>query len=998
MSETSQPTKLEWKSIHDFQHLMVRRVENIILVSSTYETFILQEDGRLEELMLGEFLNLNLHHTTGLTHVSSGAEAIALVKAESRFNLIVTAVDVGDMNASELAREVRRAGLDVPVIVLAYDGGELADFISRQDTSEIERIFLWQGDPRIFLAITKYMEDKLNVAYDTGVAGVQVILLIEDNIRYYSAFLPVVYTEIIRHSQSVIEEGVNTAHKILRMRARPKILLCCHWEEAWRYFSAYQEHVLGVISDIEFPREGNLVPGAGMEFARRVRAAWKDIPVLLQSSRPESEAMAREVGADFLLKGSPMLLTDLRRFVVDNFFFGDFIFRLPDGTKVGQAADMRSLLASLHTVAGESIDYHAERNDFSRWLKARTEFRLADLLRPRTSADYDTVEGRRAYLIEQIDAYRREQIRESISDFHPATFDPDNSFARIGEGSLGGKARSLAFARHLLRDYGIAEPSEGMQVTVPPGVVLGTDVFDLFLDANDLHAFAMETGDDALIEERFLAASLPPEIEAMLDALLEIVHYPLAVRSSSLLEDSQYQPLAGVYKTYMLPNNHPERPVRLAELTRAVKLVFASTFLASPKSFFKATPYRLEEEKMAVIIQRIVGTRHGSRFYPSFAGITRSYNFYPTAPLQAGDGVTTMALGLGRTVVEGGLALSFCPRYPQHLVHFSTVSDMLANSQREFVALDMEGQVGEMAERRYPLDAAETDGTLGPLASTYSRENDAVYDGTSQEGVRLVSFASILKERASPFLATLGRLLELGRLGMNAEVEIEFAMELGGRGVGPPRFSFLQMRPMAMAREAEELDIDDVALAEVLASSSSALGNGRLDHIRDVVVVSRARFDRSKSREVAGEVARLNAELTVEGVPYLLIGLGRWGSADPWLGIPVTWEQISGARVIVESGLKDISVTPSQGSHFFQNLTSFRVGYFTVNPESGKGHLDWDWLEAQTATKEGAFVRHLRFADPLVIMINGKQQRGVILKPRSDAGRGSPRVPRGRPG
>ncbi|MDD1756598.1 MAG: hypothetical protein LUQ39_07170, partial [Methanomassiliicoccales archaeon] len=726
MPDVLKPMDLEWSHVYDFQHLMARRVENIILVSSTYDTFILQEDGQLGELILGEFLDLNLHHTTGLTHVASGAEAIALAKAQSRFNLIVTAVNLGDMNASELAHKVKEAGLDIPVILLAYDGGELAEFMSQEDTSDIERIFLWQGDSRILLAITKYMEDKLNVAYDTGVAGVQVILLIEDNIRYYSSFLPMIYTEVINHSQSLIAEGLNVAHKILRMRARPKILLCASFEDAWDYFSAYQEDVLGVISDVEFPQEGRLNPEAGAEFARRVKQAWHDVPVILQSSRPESEALAREVGAEFLLKGSPTLLEDLRRFMVDNFFFGDFVFQLPDGTPVGRAKDLKSLLEMLRSVPTESITYHADRNHFSRWLKARTEFHLAHHLRPRAAADYETAESRRRYLIQEINAYRREQTRESVSDFDPTTFDPDNSFARIGEGSLGGKARALAFVRHLLRDFGVVEQFEGMLITVPPSVVLTTDVFDRFLKDNDLRSFAMDADDDQEIEQRFLEAGFPADVERKLAAYLDMVHYPLAVRSSSLLEDSQYQPLAGVYETYMLPNNHPHGPVRLYQLVRAVKRVFASTFLTYAKNYFKVTPYRLEEEKMAVIIQKVVGAHHGTRFYPHFAGVARSHNFYPSPPMAAGDGVVSVALGLGRTVVDGGRSLSFCPKYPRHLMHFSTVEDMLANSQREFVSLELDGQSDEVTERKHPLATAEADGTLVRVASTYSAENVAV--------------------------------------------------------------------------------------------------------------------------------------------------------------------------------------------------------------------------------------------------------------------------------
>jgi CheY-like chemotaxis protein len=982
VTDPHRPTTPDWRTGRGFQHLMAQRVENIILVSSTYDTFILQEDGQLSALLLGEFLDLNLHHTTGLTHVASGSEAIGLARAESRYNLIVTAVNVSDMNAAELARGVREAGLDVPVILLAYDGGELAEFMAKHDTSELERVFLWQGDSRILLAITKYMEDKLNVAYDTGVAGVQVILLIEDNIRYYSSFLPLIYTEIINHSQNLIAEGINVAHKILRMRARPKILLCTSFEEAWGYFSSYEEYVLGVISDIEFPVDGVLAPEAGAEFARRVKAAYPDIPVLLQSSRAESEVLARSVGADFLIKGSSTLLTDLRRFIVDNFSFGDFVFRLPDGTPVGRAKDLKSLLEMLRTVPSESIVYHAERNHFSRWLKARTEFHLAHHLRARKTTDYATSEERRQYLIDEIDAYRRELTRESVSDFDPLAFDPENSFARVGEGSLGGKARALAFVRHLLRDYGVTDEFPGVEITVPPALVLCTGIFDRFIEDNDLRDFAMAAADNQAIEERFLAAKFPEDIAAQLAMYLALIDYPLAVRSSSLQEDSQYQPLAGVYETFMLPNNHPNAGVRLDRLLSAIKRVFASTFSTDAKNYFKVTPYRLEEEKMAVIIQKLVGTCHGKRFYPDFAGVARSYNFYPVAPLAAEDGIVAVALGLGRTVVDGGRAFSFCPKYPRNLLQFSTARDMLANSQRNFVSLEMESEGERVTEQYHPLEAAEADGTLGAVASTYSPENDAVYDGIARPGVRLVSFAPILKQNLFPLPPVLTRLMNIGRRGMAAEVEIEFAVDLSSGGKGRPKdFAFLQLRPLSMSRETEELAVEEEDPVRAVCFSTSVLGNGRISSIRDVVAVDYERFDRARSRDVAAEVARLNANLSNSGVPYILVGLGRWGSADPWLGIPVTWEQISGARVIVECGLKDIKVTPSQGSHFFQNLTSFRVAYFTVNPEAGDGFLDWDWLAAQPAAQEGPFVRHLTFNQPLVIKINGREQRGVILKP-----------------
>ncbi|HZK48938.1 MAG TPA: PEP/pyruvate-binding domain-containing protein [Thermoleophilia bacterium] len=975
----------------DFEVLMSSRVENIILVSSLYDKFILQEDGQLSEVILGEFLDLHLHHTTGLTHVSSGAEAIELACSNPTFNLIITAINVGDMNAVELANRAREAGLIIPVIVLAYDGGELSDFVVRHDVTALDRLFLWQGDVRILLAIIKYIEDKLNAEHDTQVAGVQVILVVEDSIRSYSSFLPMIFTELIRHSQRLIPGGMNIAHKILRMRARPKILLCTTYEEAWENFTRYQQDVLGIISDIEFPRDGELDPEAGVEFATHVRELWPDVPVVLQSGRPENEALARRIGASFLLKGSATLLHDLRRVMIEEFSFGDFVFRLPDGSEIDRAGDLRTLAAKLHTIPIESMSYHAERNDFSRWLKARTEFALAHRLRPRKIGQFDSAEAMKADLIEAVEEYRREQGRTIIADFDHRSFDTTSSFSRIGGGSLGGKARALAFVRHLLGAFDMFARFPGVQIAVPPSVVLGTDVFDQFLDRNDLRDLAIHSDDDDEIERRFQAAALPHEVTRDLASFLELIRYPLAVRSSSLLEDSQYQPLAGVYETFMLPNNHPDAGVRLRQLEATIKRVYASTFSSHAKSYLEATLYRLEEEKMAVIIQKVVGATHEERFYPDISGVARSYNFYPTSPMTGEDGVAIVALGLGRTVVKGERAHSFCPKYPRHQLMAGSLEDTLRNSQREFWAVELgpfanDPDAGEPApdlwEKKYPLEVAEEDGTLAQLGSTYSPENDALYDGVSRPGVRVVNFAPLLKFDLFPLADIVDLLLEIGAQGMGTPVEIEFAANLTANEGAPKEFAFLQVRPMGFSREMEDLTLEESGSERVLCHSTSILGNGRLNGIKDVVVVDISRFDRSRSLEVAREVARLNARLTREGARYILIGVGRWGSADPWLGIPVNWDEIAGARVIVESELKDIPVTPSQGSHFFQNLTSFRVGYFTVNPEAGAGRVDWEWLAAQPAASEGEFVRHLRFDHPLVVSMNGTTREGIILKPK----------------
>jgi CheY-like chemotaxis protein len=982
--------RLAGSRLQSFQELSPYRVQDILLVSTLYDSFILAEDGRLGEAILDEFLRLDLRHTPGLTRVSTGAEAVALARAEPRHNLILASIQVADMTAAELARAVRAAGLTVPVVALAYDARDVAHAAATGEIAEVDRVFLWQGDARILLAIVMYIEDKQNVAVDTGQMGVQAILLIEDSVRFYSSYLPVIYTELLRHSHSLAPEGVNLAHKLMRIKARPKILLCGTYEEAWRAFEQYETNILGVISDIEFPRDGRLAPDAGVEFARAVRARQPDVPIMLQSGRPEAEALARDVGASFLLKGSPTLLHQLRRFMSEYFGFGDFVFRRPDGTVVAHAKDLKSLEELLQVVPADSIAYHASRNHFSNWLKARTEFALAHHLRPRKVSDFPSVEHLRQELIGAIQEYRRQQVRSTVVDFDPASVDPTIGLSRIGGGSIGGKARGLAFVNFLLADHDVSRRFPGVQVVVPPGVVLGSEVFDVFLEANNLRDLALGGEDEAAVMARFLAGGFLPEVRAALAAFLERATYPLAVRSSSLLEDSQYQPFAGIYDTWMLPNDHPSLERRLQDLLDAIRRVYASTFSRRAKAYLAGSPYRLEEEKMAVIIQRIVGARHGERFYPEVAGVARSHNFYPFGPLQTADGIAAVALGLGEAVVAGDLCVRFCPRYPQYQVPVASARDLLQNSQRRFYALPLGG--GRAGERRpfaletYGLDAAEADGTLAAVGSTYSPENDVLYDGISRPGVRVVTCAPILKDRVFPLAELLVQLLDIGTEATGAPVEIEFAVNLSTPPGAPREFGFLQLRPVALSRELTDLDLGRVDPAAVLCRSTAVLGHGKLDELRDVVVVDAGRFERARSYEVARAVARMNARLREEGVGYLLIGVGRWGSSEPLLGIPVGWDEIQQARVIVEAGFREARVTPSQGTHFFQNLVASSVGYFTVNPEAGEGFVDWEWLAAQPARLEDSGVRHLRFRDPLVVKMNGKKHEGVILKPGADGG------------
>ena len=731
-----------------FENLMPFKVHNILLVSSLYDSFILREDGRLNELLIDQSLDLSPEHVPGITHVSSCAEAAELARTQ-QFNLIVTNLTVGDMNAAQLATEVKQAGLDVPVVVLGYDYREIKNFVARNPVTDIERIFLWQGNARILIAIVKYIEDQRNVLHDTRAMGVPVLLVVEDNIRYYSSFLPVIYTELIKQSRRVIQEGLNVAHKLVRMQARPRILLSSNFEDASRLVQEYRNYLFGMVSDVEFPWEGKLSPEAGFELARMVKSLVPDAPVVLQTSRTEFRPRAHAAGYSFLRKRSQTLLQDLRGILTEQFGFGDFVFRLPDDTEVGRAKDMNELEEQLQIVPDESIVFHSQSNHFSHWLMARTEFALAAKLRPRKVSDFATHDHLRRDLIESINDYRREQSEVLIGDFRADTFRPSaSSFLRIGSGSLGGKARGLAFVRHLLRKSRITRRYPGVRISVPPAVVLATDIFDEFVAENNLLDFALHSEDDAEIYRKFLAQPLSAALTEDLKSFLAEVTHPLAVRSSSLLEDSQYQPFTGVYETFMLGNQQPGLEARLEALSEAIRRVYASTFSRHAKAYVRATPYRLEEEKMAVILQHVVGTRHGARFYPDFSGVVRSRNYYPVPPMTFQDGIAAVALGLGRAVVDGGKCLTFCPRYPRNLVQFSSVEDILNNSQSEFWALELDGAVdgrpGHWHERRFGLDAAEADGTLRALASTYSKDNHAVYDGVSRPGSRIVTFAPML--------------------------------------------------------------------------------------------------------------------------------------------------------------------------------------------------------------------------------------------------------------
>jgi len=971
-----------------FGHLMPNKVQEVLLVASMYDAFTLEEGGRLTELLLSEYRELNLSFPPHVTRASTGSEALELLRAR-RFDMVIVMSRLGDMVATELAGFIKADFPELPIYNLAFNPRELAHIQGTEGNEFIDRFFLWSGDAHLLLAMIKFCEDGMNLAHDTRYGDVRCILLIEDSVRFYSLYLPLLYVEILEQTQSLMEDGINLSHRLLRLRARPKILLANTFEEAWDLYGRYKDSLLGVISDGRFPWKGVERKDAGVEFIRRVKYVDPNTPAVLQSSNQELKETAHLVGAGFIQKNSSHLLSRLRRFMLANFGFGSFVFRLPDGTEVGRAANLKELIRMLRTVPAESVRHHATNDHFSNWMRARTEFPLAARIRPRKVTEFNNDEELRDFLLQTISSFREERTRGAIADFSRRQFDTGSRFVRIGSGSLGGKGRGLAFMNSILHKYQVTNRFPGVSIEVPPTAVVASDVFDTFMNNNDLREKVLDDISDDEVTRLFLETKLPPEIYGDLETFLEQVRYPLAVRSSSLLEDSQFQPFAGVYRTYMLPNSHSDLKVRLDQLCDGIKLVFASAFSRAAKSYIEATGNSIEEEKMSVILQQMVGRGYDNYDYPHFSGVGHSSNFYPAAGMKPDEGVVTVALGLGRTVVEGGKALRFSPQHPEVLPQFGTIDDWLQNSQRKFFAVDISdpdaypGADDGFNLALLDLADAEKHGTLEPIGSVYSAENQAIYDGIHRPGARLVSFAHVLKADIFPLADILKLLLELGRRTMSAEVEIEFAVVLGDGKLVEHQFGFLQIRPLAAGYETPEISEEILKDENALISTDVALGNGRITEIRDILYVPPELFDRGKTMEIADEIDNLNHQLVTEATPYLLMGPGRWGSSDRWLGIPVRWDQISGARVIVETDLDDFKVTPSQGSHFFQNLTSFQVGYLTVNSTTGTSKLDWEWFARQKVTHQGKYVRRLHLDKPLCILIDGRSRQGVVLKPGS---------------
>lgn len=969
-----------------FHNLIPRQVEHILLVANEYDSFTLEEDGLLAEDIFSEYPELGLGRAPRVTRVTGGREALQVIrKNEDGFDLVITTLKIGGADIFSFSRALAQENPELPVALLIPNELELERLGPQRDQIQVDSKYVWHGDAKLFYAIVKSLEDRWNVDHDTQTAGIGVIILVEDSIRFRSLLLPIMYAELTKQMQSVLLDGLNRRHKLLSLRARPKILVAENYDQALALYEKYRNRIFGIITDVSFDRAGHRDPQAGYELIQELKQDNSDLPCLLQSSDLENRTLADRLQVAFMHKHSSAMLEELQEFMLTSFGFGEFVFRLPDQRPVGKAIDLRSMAQQLRSAPIESIVYHASRNHFSNWLRARTEFALADELRPVTVEQFQQHEQLRTYLVEAFSHALARNRRGIVEDFTSEHFDEATQFAKIGAGSLGGKARGLVFIDALLARVGDDPAFHGARVFVPRSVVIATDAFDRFLDENGLRGLALAGArSDRELLAIFRRGRLPTDVRDSLRTFLLRVTTPLAVRSSSLLEDSQYYPFAGVYETIMVANSHADPETRLRQLEEAVKTVYASTFYEAARNYFQSTPHHLQEQKMAVLIEPIIGRRCENYYYPEIAGVVRSYNFYPFAHMKPEDGVASVGLGLGQLVVEGGEALRFCPTHPHVLPQMSGGRSFIEQSQRGFFALDLDKAdvsplpANEHIITRLELDAAERHGTLAAIGSVWSHENNCFYDSIYRPGVRVITFAPILKADVFPLTSILNRILEIGRLGMGGPVEMEFAANIRS---DPPEFAVLQLRPYGAGGDYTPVDIDHFKPADLLCLSHQALGNGIVGDLTDILYVRPDTFDAGKTREIAREIAARNDIIRSAGRPYLLIGPGRWGSSNPWLGIPVTWPQISGAKAIVETALENFTVDPSQGSHFFHNLTSLGVAYLTVHPQHQQEKLDWEWLRQQPTIWSSEYLRHVRLERPVQVHVDGRRSKAAVVKP-----------------
>ena len=968
-----------------FANLMNKRIYNVLLIATKYDAFMLEDDGRVDEQIFNEYTSLSLRYPPRFTQVTTEEEALAELK-DRNFELIICMPNMDNRDIFAAATEIKIHYPNIPIVVLTPFSKEVSKRIANEDLSAIDYVFSWLGNAELLLAIIKLIEDKMNAPDDTASVGVQIILLVEDSVRFYSSALPHLYKFVLEQSQMFAKEALNDHQRTLRMRGRPKIKLARTYEEAVRIFNQYRDNMLGIISDMSFMHDGVKDPYAGYKFGQYVRKTGLIIPFVLESSEASNKVYAKELGASFIDKNSKSYPQDLRKKIMQRFGFGDFVILNPQTKEeIMRIKDLKDLQKKVFQIPDDSLVYHLSRNHFSRFFYSRAMFPPAEVLKRVDVSDYKDMDEARKLIFDLIVQYRRMKNSGVVAVYQKERFDEYSNFARIGDGSLGGKGRGLAFIGAMVKRYPKLE-HDHFAVTIPKTVVICTDIFDEFMETNELYPVALSDVDDETILKYFLRASLPARLIEDLMAFFDVVKSPIAVRSSSLLEDSHYQPFAGIYSTYMVPKLEDKYDM-LRTLSDAIKAVYASVFYRDSKAYMTATSNLIDQEKMAIVLQEVVGNRYNDRFYPTISGVARSLNFYPIGNEKAEDGIANIALGLGKYIVDGGQTLRFSPRHPHNILQMSTMDFALRETQTRFYALDLKNLAYQFSVDysfnllRLNLKDADADGSLKFIVSTYDPYDQVIRDGYYPGGRKILSFVNVLQHEVFPLADTLDQILHVGQDEMGRPIEIEFAVNIDPQNLGFATFYLLQVRPIVDNKEVMEEDLTLVEQEDTILTSTNVLGHGIVTDVQDIIYVKTGAFCSSNNQSIAYDIEKMNRQFTGEEKNYVLVGPGRWGSSDSWLGIPVKWPHISNARVIVECGLENYRVDPSQGTHFFQNLTSFGVGYFTINPFKGDGWFDEGYLNSLPAVEETEYLRHVRFDKPVVIKMDGKKSLGVVLKP-----------------
>lgn len=976
----------------DYNNLMEKRIRSILMICTNYDKYSLEEDGQIEFQIYREYVDLNISNPPKFTWVDTTAHAEELLRKERAFDLVICMYNTADEGIFKLSRTLKGNGINVPVILLTNFSKEVFKRIDKEDKSCVDYIFSWNGNADLILAIIKLIEDNMNAEKDIFGSGVQCILLVEDSIRYYSTYLPAIYKLVLQQSAEFLKEALNEQQQKFRKRARPKILLATNYQDAVMLYEKYKSNMLGIISDIGFvmhkndPSESENLE-AGLELTRIIRQDNPYMPVLLQSSQESMKEKAMELGCGFILKYSMTLLMELSEYISEEFMFGDFIFRdLNTGEILGRAKDLKSMQMLLNEMPQEVFMYHASRNRFSKWLFSRGLFSLGRDFRNMEIGKFDSFQKMREYMIKKFDDYRMISGQGVLARFSTENYNKYIWFAKMGDGSIGGKARGLAFVNNMLQKYNMLTKYPGIKVMIPRSIVVATDYFDQFIKENGLqYVINSDISDSELLSE-FVSSRLPEELNHKLRIYLNTITKPLAVRSSSKLEDSHFQPFAGIYSTYMIPvTENKDQMLRLLE--KAIKSVYASVFFAASRSYIHTTANLLGEEKMAVLIQNICGSEDQGYFFPTISGVARSINHYPIAGEAPEDGVADMAFGLGKLIVDGGKGLRFCPKYPTKILQLSTPQLALRDTQDIMYALNLEPDKFKTSIddsinlQRFTIQEASRFRNIRHVASSWDMYNDRIVHNTFDERSRkIITFANILQFGKYPIAEIISTLLDICSKELNCPVEIEFAVNLDTPPQYDAIFNLLQVRPITSFEDKKEkVEISSLNLEKALILSDKALGPGTIDGIRDIVYVKSQAFDKSKTEEIAKEINAINAALNAEKRTYMLIGPGRWGSSDPWLGVPILWNNISQARAIVETALKNFQIEPSQGTHFFQNITSLGVGYITVNEFSGDGYFKEGILDAMDAVYESRYVRHVRLDKDALVYIDGNDRKGVVI-------------------